>query len=197
MLKLSEKYLNIIVAFTMDGKYISYKDKFPWGHLKYDMLFLKLIMKLDKDIVLIGGRKTIEIGKFKGYQKIMLTSRKINHHPEIKTARSFDDAMKLVKNKKCLIIGGENVYRAALNHPFKLFCSIIENPNLNGDVVFPITFDISNSNFYYLNFNLLKNITFDLSLVINFNDSLLEDSCGFFILENNFKYRFYLYNNFY
>ncbi|MDO5714516.1 MAG: dihydrofolate reductase [Tissierellia bacterium] len=195
MLKLSNELLNIIVAFSKENMYISYKNKFPWGRLKYDLLFLRYIMNLDSDVVLIGGRKTIEIGKFNGYKKIMLTSKKIDPHPEIQTAHSFTEAIKLAKNKKCLIIGGENVYRHALNYPFQLFCTIIENSHLHGDVIFPATLLPNHPNLYYLNPSLLKNITFDLSLVLNFNNSLSIDSDGFFILENGFKYRFYLYSS--
>lgn len=138
-ISLSKNKLNILVAFTEKNKFISNGEKMPWKRLSVDFAFMKYIMNMEKDAVVILGRKTLEVAKYTNYNKIVLSRAEYKDTEKTKYVKSFAEALELAKGKTIIIAGGQEIYREALTHPYKLFFTLIEEKEeTHGDRVFPI-----------------------------------------------------------
>ncbi|EPR78893.1 Dihydrofolate reductase [Spraguea lophii 42_110] len=180
---LSSEKPNILVAYSDKDKYISNCDKFPWGRISTDFMFMKDIIKED-NIVLIMGRRTYEVSKMKSHKKIIVTKQKIDGEL---TVDSIDKAITVAKEmkRKILIFGGENIYREVLeNYKYKLIATIFEQENMEGDRVFPIKED--KDKFTNIHRYVLERLE-------NMEPKKWEYDGKF--LENGKKFGFYIYEN--
>lgn len=138
-IELNSERLNIIVAFTDKNKFIAQDNELPWGRLASDFAFLRYMMNKGRmDGVLIMGRKTAEIAKFAGFEKIILTRQDKENSTGVSYVKTFDEAMKMPEGKIRIVLGGESVYKMALEHTYSLFCTIVEEQEMVGNIRFSI-----------------------------------------------------------
>ena len=140
-ISLDKSKLNIIVAYTHKNRYISDNGNLPWkGSLKGDFAFLNKFIRLEPNTAIIMGRKTYEkIPKYKGIEIIVLSKDK-NYQCNFGMLFSdFEDALNYCKSKNLniIIFGGQEIYKVALKYPCKLYCTIVQEKDLSGDVKFP------------------------------------------------------------
>ena len=185
-ISLSKNKLNILVAFTEKNKFISNGEKMPWKRLSVYFAFMKYIMNIDKDAVVILGRKTLEIAKYTNYNKIVLSRTEHEDTEKIKYVKSFAEALELVKGKTIIIAGGQQIYREALNYPYRLFFTLIEEKeDMHGDRIFPIDYkDILHKKDITENYLKVCDISTD-------KYSVEDDS----IIENGHKFKLYVIEN--
>jgi dihydrofolate reductase len=118
----------LIAAIAQDGT-IGHAGKIPW-HLSDD---LKRFKRLTMGHPVIMGRKTFEsIGKpLPGRRNIILTRQPGPDH-----FTSLDAALKACGDETVFIIGGAEVYRAALPVADTLLLTYVKHPG-GGDTKFP------------------------------------------------------------
>lgn len=115
----------------------------PWGHIKEDMEFFK---KTTLGFPVIMGRITFESLKNKTLpnRKNIVISSKINEeylnkYDNLSYEYSFENTLsKLLfeKQKQIFIIGGESIYKKAINYADIIYLTHI-NKNYNCDRFFP------------------------------------------------------------
>ena len=120
--------LVIIAAIAEDGT-IGHAGKIPW-HIPED---LKRFKRLTMGHPVIMGRKTFEaIGKpLPGRRNIILTRQPGPDH-----FRSLDAALKSCGDQTVFVVGGAEVYRAALPIADVLLLTHVKHPG-SGDTKFP------------------------------------------------------------
>lgn len=190
-IKLCNNKLNIMVAFTREKKIIGQGMKLPWGRLNADRLFMLWAIKTGSNGTIIMGRKTSEVARFPKIKKIIVSQTKEGDC----YVKKFEDGI-----QKCtspiIVMGGEGIYKEALQYQCRIFCTIIEDEDwIKGDIFFPITFTNNKClNKIYIDPNKMINIT---ELVIK--DILIEGEGSWiikngWIIENNCKFQFYMYD---
>lgn len=128
----------VIAAIAAD-RAIGKNSALPW-HLSGD---LKRFKSLTMGYPVIMGRKTfLSIGRaLPGRVNIVLTS-----HPEAFTAHdviaagSLEEAFSKAEEsgaQTCFVIGGESVYREALQHANKLYLTLVHTEVDGADAFFP------------------------------------------------------------
>ncbi|WP_300367755.1 dihydrofolate reductase [Brachyspira sp.] len=115
----------------------------PWGHIKEDMQFFKSITT---GYPVIMGRVTFESLGLKPLpsRRNIVISSKVNNellekHNNLFYEFSFEDAVSkllLEKNNQIFIIGGESIYKRALDYADKVYLTHI-NKDYNCDRFFP------------------------------------------------------------
>lgn len=124
--------LSIIVAMTKE-RVIGYQNKIPW-HLSED---LKRFKKITMGHPIIMGRKTFEsIGHpLPGRENIVITRNKNYNVAGITIVHDLVEALKN-KTGECFVIGGAEIYQAALPQAGKLYLTLIHE-KIKGDTYFP------------------------------------------------------------
>lgn len=128
----------IIAAVATDGA-IGKESSLPW-HLSGD---LKRFKSLTMGCPVIMGRKTfLSIGRvLPGRVNIVLTS-----HPETFTGHDVIVAISLeeafakaekIGAQTCFVIGGESVYKKALQYTDKLYITLVHTKVENAEAFFP------------------------------------------------------------
>jgi dihydrofolate reductase len=143
------KKVSLIVAAAENGV-IGQKGGLPW-HLKADMKFFK---ETTLGNTVIMGRTTHEsIGKpLPERQNIVLSRVHEFESPGCEIAASLEDAIKKAKSNEVFIIGGESVYRQALEKDLvdKIYLTRIHTEP-EGDAFFNIDFSqwkVSSQNYH-------------------------------------------------
>lgn len=124
--------LSIIVAMTKE-RVIGYQNKIPW-HLSED---LKHFKKITMGHPIIMGRKTFEsIGHpLPGRENIVITRNKNYKAVGVTIVHGLEEALKN-KTGECFVIGGAEIYKAALPQADKLYLTLIHD-QIKGDTFFP------------------------------------------------------------
>ena len=119
----------VLIAAIARDRTIGHAGKIPW-HISND---LKRFKRLTLGHPVIMGRKTYEsIGKpLPGRRNIILTRQ-----PGADHFSSLDSALKTCGDETVFIIGGAEVYRAALPVADKLLLTHVKHPG-GGDTKFP------------------------------------------------------------
>ena len=129
-----EKPVYLVAAVAANGV-IGSHGRLPW-HLPEDLKFFK---QLTLGHPVIMGRKTWEsIGRpLPQRDSIVVTRQPGFHAPGARVAASFDEALALsCGDKAAFVIGGSELYRAALPHAAGLVMTEIHR-NYEGDARFP------------------------------------------------------------
>lgn len=126
--------INIIVAIA-DNNIIGYDSKTPW-HLPGDLPRFK---KTTMGHPVVMGRKTYEsIGRpLPGRDNFVLS-----RNPDLKingvtVATNLDDVFNSIVDDEVFVIGGEQIYRAAMWYANRLYITRIFD-NYDGDTFFPV-----------------------------------------------------------
>ncbi|MCP5160981.1 MAG: dihydrofolate reductase [Hahellaceae bacterium] len=131
---------SLIVALS-ENRVIGRDNKLPW-YLPEDLKYFKKVT-LGKPIIM--GRKTFEsIGRpLPGRLNIVVTRQTDWQHPGVAVATSLDAAIArgeaqalLDGATEVMIIGGEQIYRAALPRVQRLYLSEV-HARVEGDAFFP------------------------------------------------------------
>jgi thymidylate synthase len=127
-------FFNIVVATTKyNNKYgIGNKGKLPWKYNKEDM---NHFYNLTKNNVIIMGRGTWEsIGsKPLNYRVNAIISNQLKDQENVLVFKSLNESLKelfkLYPEKKLYVIGGEQLYKEALEHPLlqTIHLTMVEN----------------------------------------------------------------------
>lgn len=126
--------LSFIVAMSRN-RVIGKDNDIPW-HISAD---LKRFKKITMGHPIIMGRKTFEsIGKaLPGRKNIVISRQSHLNYKNITHCLSIEDAIELVKNEEeSFIIGGAEIYKAALSLTHKIYLTIIDH-DIEGDRYFP------------------------------------------------------------
>ena len=130
-----EKCLIVAVA---DNYGIGVKNALPW-HIAEDLKYFK---RTTRGCPVIMGRATyFSIGRpLPGRTNIVLNLG-FDPIPEVTCAYSFDEAYAAAEAtgaRKCFIIGGASVYRAAMPHMDKLYITHVHTEVKDADAFFPV-----------------------------------------------------------
>jgi dihydrofolate reductase len=136
--------LNASIIAAMDNNRVIGKDnKLPW-HIPED---LRRFKKLTEGKIVIMGRKTHEsIGKPLLRRIGVVVTHSETSLPGVHTVASLDAAINfafilekkfnLDSSKEIMIIGGESIYRQAINFVSKMYITIVNGAH-EGDTFFP------------------------------------------------------------
>lgn len=108
---------------------IGYKNTMPW-HIPEELQYFK--KKTENTTVIMGHNTFISIGQkpLSNRKNIVITTSKFDN---VETIDSLNNALKLAATyeQEIFVIGGEHIYKQALNHPLldKIYCSKINNNN--------------------------------------------------------------------
>lgn len=147
------KKFNIITAYYQYNRGIGFNNKLPWGKIPKDMLHFKNVTTKVNDPskrnAIIMGRRTYEsIGKreLSDRKNIMLSKSSYGDgvFSELDMALEYCSKNKDIEN--IFIIGGQQIYEKALNHPLcnKIYVTEINNMSVGSetqiicDTFFPI-----------------------------------------------------------
>lgn len=141
-----------IIACTDSKGGIAKDNSIPWRNQK-DMQFFQFITSTasegKKNAVIMGSRTYFSIPEKKrpliGRHNIVISSKDV---PDVKTVRSFKESLlDLSEYESVFVIGGERVYREAIQHPLckGIFLSVLD-VSYDCDLFFP--------SFYLRNYNL-------------------------------------------
>lgn len=144
---MKKKYFSIVVAICKKNRGIGYKGNLPWKNsndLKYFKNITTQRMDENKKNAVIMGKNTYDSLNGKILQNrinVCITSNTINDD-RIMVYRSFDEALynlyidPLVEN--IFVIGGETLYKTAINHKdcVEILINELEN-DVDCDTFFP------------------------------------------------------------
>ena len=125
----------LIVAIAEDNA-IGVKGSLPW-HLSEDLKYFK---KKTKGHPVIMGRTTYFSLPFRPlpHRKNIVLNLGGDPIPEVVCANSFEEAYKAARPaRKCFIMGGASVYKAALPHMDKLYITHVRTSVPGADAFFP------------------------------------------------------------
>lgn len=124
-----------LVAAVATNGVIGRDGRLPW-HLPGDLRFFKA--QTMGGPVIMGRRTWDSIGKaLPGRRNIVVTRNPAFHATGAEAARSVEDALALcVGEEKASVIGGNEIFRAAMPHADVLVLTEIHR-DYEGDVVFP------------------------------------------------------------
>lgn len=134
------KTLSLIVAMA-ENRCIGIENRLPW-HLPEDLKFFKRTT-LGKPIIM--GRKTFDsIGKpLPGRTSIVITRNQAWQHEGVKVVNTLEAAIEAARQvcdasnvDEAVIIGGEQIYRLALEHVNCLYITRVKAV-VEGDAFFP------------------------------------------------------------
>ena len=131
--------VNMIVAMGIDGA-IGKEGDLIW-HIPED---LKHFKALTTGHPVIMGRKTWESlpkRPLPGRRNIVLTRQQEYETPGAEKADSIETALEITSEENPFIIGGAEVYKAALPFVTKLHLTIVEDKCDNADAFFQIPLD--------------------------------------------------------
>ncbi len=133
--------MEIVVAMT-DNFVIGANGEMPW-HLPADLQHFK---KLTSDGAVVMGRRTWEsIGKpLPNRKNIVITRQDVYEANGATVVHSLDDALQAAEERRLFIIGGGEIYKAALVLATSLHITRIHT-TIDGDTFFP-KFDKTNWN---------------------------------------------------
>ena len=130
--------LSLIVAMA-ENRTIGRNNELPW-RLSEDLKYFKSVT-MGKPIVM--GRKTFDsIGKpLPGRLNIVITRNADWQHPEVRPANSLEQAVAIAaeenpENGEVMVIGGEEIYRTALERADRLYITRVQ-AKVEGDAFFP------------------------------------------------------------
>jgi len=129
---------NIVVAYDKSGV-IGRNGELPWaGHLPADM---KRFRDLTMGESIIMGRKTFEslperFRPLPGRQNIVLSLGEVAG-TGFQIARSLEEAYALAEHEEVHVIGGGQIYAAAIPSADRIFATEIDTDVENGDTYFP------------------------------------------------------------
>jgi len=127
-----------LIAAVADNNAIGINNKMPW-HLSDDLRYFKAVT-MGKAIIM--GRKTFDsLGRaLPGRVNIVITHNEHWHHEGVRVAHTLDNALALAKNldadNEVMVIGGEQIYRQAIDHADRLYLTRIHQ-SFDGDAFFP------------------------------------------------------------
>jgi dihydrofolate reductase len=121
------------IAAMSENRVIGCGSQIPW-HLPEDFKWFK---QTTLGHVLVMGRKTFEsIGRpLPGRETIVLTRSGFSH-PGITTAKTLEDVVAKVADRRAFIAGGAEIYRIALPLCADLCLTLVKR-TVEGDVFFP------------------------------------------------------------
>jgi dihydrofolate reductase len=124
----------VLVAAMARNRVIGDDGGMPW-HLPAD---LKHFKSVTMGCPVVMGRKTFEsIGRALPGRRNIVVSRSRPHLPEgISVAADLDEALALADAERVMVIGGGQVYRAALPRADRLELTFIDGM-VTGDTTFP------------------------------------------------------------
>lgn len=138
---LSKSRLNIIVAYTDKNKFIGFDNDIPWKRsLRGDARFVNTLIRLERNAALVMGRRTYDsMPKKKNIHQIVLTSNASFQPENAVVLGDFEKAVKYCRENDfyCIVFGGSSVYEAALEHKCRIFYTLVEEEELEGDVRYP------------------------------------------------------------
>ena len=123
--------ISLIVAYCVKTRVIGYRNSLPWPRLASD---IHRFAQLTAGTAVIMGRRTFEsqeVGSrsLPGRRTIVMTSREITG---VETAKSYEEAIVLAGKAPIYIVGGEAVYRAALDAHVPFSCRHIYATEIAG-----------------------------------------------------------------
>ena len=130
-----------MIAAVAENNAIGINNKMPW-YLPGDLRYFKAVT-MGKPIIM--GRKTFDSLKkpLPGRTNIVITRDQNWHHGGVKVVHSMDDAIALAEsvslingNQEVMIIGGEQIYRMALEKADRLYLTRVHQ-SFEGDAFFP------------------------------------------------------------
>jgi len=130
---------NIVVAYDRDNA-IGREGELPWaGQLPADM---KRFRELTTNDTVIMGRKTFEslpdnYRPLPNRQNIVLTMGSLAANG-FEVAHSLDEAYSLARNEEIHIIGGGQIYAAAIDTVDRIYATEIDTVVENADAYFPL-----------------------------------------------------------
>lgn len=186
-IKLSKDKVNIIVAFTDKNRYIAFNNDLPWKRsLRGDMRFINILIRLNPNTAVIVGRSTYEtLPKMNGISLYVVGSKEICKDG-IESFRTVSEAVEKARNNGMYVVifGGVGIYKEAMSkYDYEMFCTIVEEGDLQGDRIFPeYSADLVNISRQVDEFLAERNVS---------KTWIFQDD---HFLENGFKYRFFKTN---
>jgi dihydrofolate reductase len=128
----------ISLIWAMDNnRLIGANNQMPWGisDIPADMAWFRQ-HTLGKSVLM--GRKTFEsIGKpLPKRRNIILSRQKSLSIDGCEVVHSLDEAVDMFQDEELMVMGGAAIYKLALPHAEKLYCTHIEH-DFKGDTWFP------------------------------------------------------------
>ena len=130
-----------MIAAVAENNAIGINNKMPW-YLPGDLRYFKAVT-MGKPVIM--GRKTFDSLRkpLPGRTNIVITRDESWNHEGVKVVHSLDDAIELAEdislingNEEVMIIGGEQIYRMALEKADRLYLTRVYQP-FGGDAFFP------------------------------------------------------------
>ncbi|TFE03272.1 dihydrofolate reductase [Jeotgalibacillus sp. R-1-5s-1] len=124
-----------MIAAHGSNRVIGKDGEMPW-HLPEDLKYFK---NTTTGKTLLMGRKTFEAmnGPLKNRRNIVLTSNQDWSHEGAEVVCSLEDGLaKLNEEDEGFVIGGGEIYKAALKHADRLYITLIHE-TFDGDAYFP------------------------------------------------------------
>ncbi|WBA82453.1 dihydrofolate reductase [Endozoicomonas sp. GU-1] len=130
-----------LIAAVADNNAIGINNKMPW-YLPGDLRYFKAVT-MGKPVIM--GRKTFDsLGKpLPGRTNIVITRDHNWHHEGVSVVHNLDDGIALAEaanlingNEEIMIIGGEQIYRQAIDQADRLYLTRVYQ-SFDGDAFFP------------------------------------------------------------
>lgn len=118
-----------------ENRVIGKDNELPW-HIGED---LKRFKRITTGHTVIMGRKTYEsIGKLLPNRTNIILSQDPEYEVEDAiVARNFDEAVRRSKGDEIFVIGGEQIYKLAIDRADRLYITMIHD-EIDGDAFFPV-----------------------------------------------------------
>lgn len=128
--------ISIIVAVS-ENQVIGRDNQLPW-HLPADLKYFKT---LTTGHTIVMGRNTYDsIGKPLPNRENVVITRNADFNPAgVKVVHSLEDALKYcsLKEEEVFIIGGDSIYRQAINFVSKIYLTRVHCMLADGNAFFP------------------------------------------------------------
>ncbi|WP_422135293.1 dihydrofolate reductase [Endozoicomonas sp. ALD040] len=130
-----------MIAAVAKNHAIGINNKMPW-YLPGDLRYFKAVT-MGKPVIM--GRKTFDSLRkpLPGRTNIVITRDKDWHHEGVRVVHSLEDAISLAEdvsmingNEEIMVIGGEQIYRQALDRADRLYLTKVFK-SFDGDAFFP------------------------------------------------------------